>query len=188
MLRPEYPITTSRLLLRPLTTADAETLHSYRGDPDVCRYLPHEPLTRAEVDERLTGIWARTELDDEGQALSLGVEERASGALVGDVVLFWRSREHRRGEIGYSFVPAFAGRGYATEAAAELLRLGFAGLGLHRIIGLLDARNTASARVLERLGLRREAHLVEDEWFKGEWADTLAYAILDREWRAGPLS
>jgi RimJ/RimL family protein N-acetyltransferase len=65
-----------------------------------------------------------------------------------------------------------------------MLRLGFEGLGLHRIIGRLDGRNRASARVLEKLGMRREAHFVENEYVKGEWTDEVVYAILDREWRS----
>ena len=63
-----------------------------------------------------------------------------------------------------------------------MLAIGFDGLGLHRIVGRLDARNRASARVLERLGMRREAHLVENEHVKGEWTDELVYALLAREW------
>ena len=99
-----------------------------------------------------------------------------------------RSKEHEQGEVGYVFDTAYHGRGYATEAVGALLRLGFEGLGLHRIAGHLDARNTASARVLERAGLRREAHLVENEFVKGEWTDELIYGILRREWaaRQGP--
>jgi RimJ/RimL family protein N-acetyltransferase len=65
-----------------------------------------------------------------------------------------------------------------------MLALGFDGLGLHRIVGRLDARNTASARVLEKLGMRREAHFVSNEYLKGEWTDELVYALLDEEWRA----
>ena len=107
-----------------------------------------------------------------------------TGELVGDCVLMLRSKEHEQGEVGYVFNPAYHGRGYATEAVGALLRLGFEGLGLHRIAGHLDARNIASARVLERAGLRREAHLVENEFVKGEWADELIYAILRREWEA----
>ena len=82
------------------------------------------------------------------------------------------------------FHPEHHGRGYATEATAELLRLGFEELGLHRMYGRLDARNSASARVLEKLGMRHEAQLVENEWVKGEWTDEAIYAMLDREWEA----
>ncbi len=86
-------------------------------------------------------------------------------------------------EIGYVFSPTVSGRGFATESCRALLRLAFGDLGVHRVIGRLDARNTASAGVLERLGMRLEARFVEDEWFKGEWTTTLVYALLEREWR-----
>jgi RimJ/RimL family protein N-acetyltransferase len=82
------------------------------------------------------------------------------------------------------FHPDHHGKGFATEAAEVVLRLGFADLGLHRIIGRLDARIVGSARVLEKLGMRREAHFVHDEIFKGEWSDQLVHAILDDEWTA----
>ena len=183
MLRPEYPITTERLLLRPFAPDDVDAVLAYQSREDVCRYIPYAPRSREQVIERISPSHARSTLDKPGDALSVAVQLRSSGEVVGDVVLIWTSEEHRSGEIGYVVAPEHAGHGYATEAATALLRLGFTGLGLHRIIGRLDARNTASARVLERLGMRREAHLVEDEWFKGGWSDTVVYAILDREWQ-----
>jgi RimJ/RimL family protein N-acetyltransferase len=103
--------------------------------------------------------------------------------VIGEVHLQWLNREHRQGEIGFVINPDHHGNGFATEAADEALRLGFTGLGLHRIIGRLDGRNLGSARVLDKLGMRREAHFVHDEFFKGEWSDQLVYAILDDEWR-----
>ena len=77
-----------------------------------------------------------------------------------------------------------AGQGFATEACTAVLDLAFEHLGLHRVVANMDARNTASARLAERLGMRREAHHRSAEMFKGEWSDLLVYAILDREWRA----
>jgi RimJ/RimL family protein N-acetyltransferase len=103
--------------------------------------------------------------------------------VVGDVNLEWLSEYHQQGEIGYVFNPEFHGHGLATEATAEMLRLGFADLGLHRIIGRCDGRNPASARVMERLGMRLEAHFRQNEIFKGEWGDELVYAILADEWK-----
>jgi RimJ/RimL family protein N-acetyltransferase len=104
---------------------------------------------------------------------------------LGDVVLFWRSELDRSGEVGYIFDPAAAGHGFATEAVGALLALGFDGLGLHRIATRIDERNTASVRVVERLGLRHEARLVESEWFKDGWATMLIHALLASEWRDG---
>ena len=183
MLHPDYPLATERLLLRPATAADIDDMHAYKSRPDVCRYLPYDPMSRAEVAERISGVWSRTELTEAGQALNLCVEEVASGRLLGDVVLFWRDAENRTGEIGYVFAPEAAGRGYATEAAGALLALGFEGLALHRITARLDARHDASCRVLERIGMRREALHLQDMWFKNEWSDTAIYAMLEYEWR-----
>ena len=182
-LSPEYPIRTERLLIRPLTMADVDAVTAYSSQPDVVRYVPYDPLSREDVIERVQGPWSRTELTEPNQAMRLGLEERRTGELVGDVMLKWESAENSSGEIGYILSPAATGKGYATEAAEALLRLGFEGLRLHRMFAQLDERNPASARVLERLGMRREAVLVEDMWFKGEWSTTLVYAMLDREWR-----
>lgn len=182
MLKPAYPITTLRLTLRPFTPADLDDLHAYESRPDVTRYLYWDPrdrdATRTFLDKKIT----RTELHDEGDALDLAITHRHTGALVGNCLLLWTSKAHRQGEIGYILNPAHHGHGYATEAAREMLRLGFDGLNLHRITGRLDARNTASARVLEKLGMRREAHLIDNEHVKGEWASELIYAMLAREW------
>lgn len=159
---------------------------AYRSLPEVCRYVPFEPMDATAVRDRVHGMWARQALEAEGDGLTLGVELIASGELIGDVNLAWRSAEHRGGEIGYVFHPAFAGQGYATEAAHRLLHLAFDDLGLHRVIARVDADNHSSARLAARLGLRQEAHLVKNEWFKGRWSDELDFAILEDEWRAMP--
>jgi len=114
MLRPRYPVRSERLLLRPLAVGDVDALLAYRSREDVCRY---EPLSRDETIERIAGQWARTELTDEGQWLTLGIQVGETGELAGDVGLIWRSRAHAGGELGYAFNPALGGRGYATEAA-----------------------------------------------------------------------
>ncbi|MFI5083465.1 MAG: GNAT family N-acetyltransferase [Streptosporangiales bacterium] len=181
-LRPGYPVRTERLLLRPLAMADADALLAYRGRDDVSRYVPFEPMSRDDIVERIAGRWARTELTDEGQSLTLGAQLAETGELAGDVVLFWHSREHAGGELGYVFNPALAGRGYATEAAGAMLRLGFSELGLHRIVARIDERNEPSLRLARRLGMRQEARLVRNERFKGEWSTEVDFAMLAEEW------
>lgn len=177
------PIETERLRLRPFASTDFETLFAIRSDPEVARYLYWGPQTEDEVRATLARKMAGTAIREEGDVLHLAAELRATGELVADVILAWASREHSLGEIGYTVHPAHAGNGYATEAARPLLGIAFDDLGLHRVIGRLEARNAASARVLGKLGLRLEAHLVENEWVKDEWQSELVYAILDREWR-----
>ncbi|GAA3128757.1 GNAT family N-acetyltransferase [Streptosporangium carneum] len=184
MLKPSYPIRTERLILRPFASGDLDELHAIQSLPEVTRYLYWEPRELEQVAEALETRMKQSALTEEGQALALAVELAATGELIGDSVLFWHSAQHRSGEIGYVSHPRHHGRGYAAEVAHVLLELGFDGLDLHRIVGRLDGRNAASARVLERLGMRREAHLVENEMVKGEWVDEIVYAILQREWRA----
>jgi len=182
MLHPAYPIETERLLLRPYRDDDLDALHAIRSRPDVVRYLYEEVQTREEVAEALERRKRRGTLTEEGAGLVTAVELKETGRMIGDVCLVWTSREHQQGEIGFIFHPDFHGKGYAAEAARVMLRLGFEDLRLHRIIGRCDARNTASARLMERLVMRLEAHFRENEWFKGEWGDELVYAMLTSEW------
>jgi RimJ/RimL family protein N-acetyltransferase len=180
LLSPAYPIRTPRLSLRPWRGDEVDRYHRLRGDPEVARYLYDEPLTRRQAADRLAGL--HTEIAEEGVWMNLAVEVVGPGPVIGDVGLNWVNHTHRQAEIGYVFDARYRGHGYATEAAAALVDLAFTGLGAHRVCGRLDARNRASARLLERLGMRREAHLVENEWVKGEWADEAIYAVLAREW------
>ncbi|MFI5261248.1 MAG: GNAT family N-acetyltransferase [Candidatus Limnocylindrales bacterium] len=184
MLHPTFPIETGRLVLRPYVDGDAEALYGIQRRPDVTRYLYWQPRSKADVRRMIERRKTLTQLEREGDGLLLAAVLRTSGALIGDVSLTWSSEEHRQGEVGYVLHPDYQGHGYATEMTELMLRLGFAGLELHRIIGRCDARNRASARVMERLGMRREAHLVENEFVKGEWTSEYVYAILAVEWAA----
>jgi RimJ/RimL family protein N-acetyltransferase len=99
-LRPTiYPIRGERILLRPLTSRDTDALLAYRNRQDVCRYVPFEPMTRADVTDRLAAQWARTRLTAEGQSLTLGAQVKETDELAGDCTLFWHSREHAGAEI-----------------------------------------------------------------------------------------
>ncbi|KAB8189013.1 GNAT family N-acetyltransferase [Nonomuraea phyllanthi] len=182
MLKPHYPITTERLHLRPFTPDDLDAVHAYESRPDVTRYLYWDVRDRDTSREFLAKKATRTAIHEEGDALDLAITLRHDGSLIGSALLIWTSETHRQGEIGYILHPDHHGHGYAPEAAREMLRLGFADLGLHRITGRLDARNTASARVLEKLHMRHEATLIHNEYVKGEWASETIYAILDTEW------
>jgi RimJ/RimL family protein N-acetyltransferase len=187
-LAPGYPVRSARLLLRPVSPADVAAVVAYRSRPEVCRYVPFDPMDASDVRARLAGMWSRRTLDQEGQVLVLGAEVAASGELIGDLLLRWISAEDECGELGYVFHPAHGGRGYATEAAHAVLHLAFDDLRLHRVIARVDARNTPSARVAARLGMRQEGRLVENSRFTGEWSDELDFALLAREWPAQALA
>jgi RimJ/RimL family protein N-acetyltransferase len=182
VLLPVPPIETARLTLRPFTPDDFDAFYAYQSRPDVTRYLQWQARNPAQARQALAEQCRETALDAEGDWLTYAVVWRETGRMVGEVGLKWLSREHRGGETGFVFNPDYHGRGLATEAAECMLRVGFESLGWHRIIGCCDARNTASARLMERLGMRREAHLRHTEMVKGEWADELVYAMLDHEW------
>ncbi|WP_329005613.1 GNAT family N-acetyltransferase [Kribbella sp. NBC_00709] len=176
------PIETDRLTLRRYIETDYDDLLKLQANPDVARYLLHDVRTPEEVKEALAGRMADVPMDRDGQALTAAVILRDGGLHLGEVTLFMNSVEHRTGELGYVFHPESHGHGYAAEAAVELLRIGFEQLGMHRIIARLDARNTGSANLAKRLGLRPEAHFVQNEYLKGEWTDELVFALLEAEW------
>jgi RimJ/RimL family protein N-acetyltransferase len=180
---PDWPVETNRLTLRPFTAADFEAVYAMRSDADVARYLYEEPMSPEEARELLARRMAATSWTHEGDWLGAAVVERASGLTVGDAGLCWVSERDRTAEIGFTFDPRCQGKGFATEAARALVDWAFTAAGIHRVIGRTEARNGASVRVLEKLGMRREAYLVENEWVKGEWQSELVYAVLEREWR-----
>jgi RimJ/RimL family protein N-acetyltransferase len=184
VLRADGPIYTARLILRPFGPGDLDDLYEYQSRPDVARYLHWEARDHAQVREALEQQRREVVLEREGDWLTYAVVLPDTGKVIGEVGLKWLSAEHRQGEIGFVFNPDYGGRGLATEAAEVMLRLGFDNLGLHRIIGSCIAQNAPSARLMERLGMRREAHFVHNEIIKGHWADELVYAILDYERRA----
>ncbi|GAA2517350.1 GNAT family N-acetyltransferase [Pilimelia columellifera] len=183
-MRPDLPIRTERLLLRPYRDTDIDDLHAWQSRADVTRYVPFAPRDRRAVAAQIRRKLTATQLAADGDTLELAVT-LPDGAYVGEVLLFYRSAEHRGFELGYIVHPDHTGNGYGTEAARAVLRLAFESFDAHRVYARLDARNDPSARLLERLGMRREAHLVSDEFVKGEWTDTLVYAMLENEWAAG---
>lgn len=181
---PGHPIETPRLTLRPFTAGDFDDLYAYQSRPDVARYLHWVARDRAQARQALDRQCREITLDAEGDWLTFAVVLREAGTVIGETGLKWLSREHRQGETGFIFNPGYHGQGLATEAAGSMLTLGFDNLGWHRIIGSCDARNQQSARLMERLGMRQEAHFIQSEFVKGRWTDELVYAILDHEWEA----
>ncbi|MET8359097.1 GNAT family N-acetyltransferase [Micromonospora sp. NPDC005171] len=184
MFQPTYPIRTARLVLRPVTVDDLDDVYAFQRRPDVVRWmLGAEPRTREQSRASVLAMTGEDAWRAEGDCLTVAVV--ADAAVIGIVELVWRSQLDRTAELGFVFHPDHGGRGLATEAATALLDWGFTEFGLHRVYGRCHGRNTASARMMARLGLRQEARHVQSYLFKGEWADQLVFAILTNEWRAG---
>lgn len=180
---PNYPIETERLLLRPFTRGDVDAVYAYRQRDDVARYLFDGPMSHESVAEVVQLRVGQYEFVNEGDKIFLAVEIRQTQQVVGEISLIVRDVPSRQAEIGYIFHPEVHGRGYATEAARMLLQMGFEGIGMHRIYARCAVANTDSWRVMERLGMRREAHFREHSFVKGAWDEEFVYAILDAEWR-----
>lgn len=177
------PFETDRLTLRWYREEDLNHLHGLQSDPDQLIYVPFEPRSMDEATENLAWRLANRSLAEPDDRLGVAITRSRDGTYLGDLVVFFDNAEHGSGEIGYMLASRHQGQGYATEAVAGMLDLAFASLDLHRIVAHIDARNSASAAVAERVGMRLEAHHVQDELVKGEWADSLIYAILRSEWQ-----
>jgi len=174
---------TPRLRARAFTPADLDAFVAYRADPDVARYQSWSDYT---VDSGRALIASMQDLRPgvPGAWYQLALEERTTAALVGDLALKVDEHEPREAELGFTLAPAYQGQGYGTEAVRGLLDHVFGTLGLHRVVAVTDALNEPAAALLERVGMRREAHFQENVFFKGAWGSEFLFAMLDREWAA----
>ena len=182
MTRPElWPRRTDRLELRLPNEAEVDSVLAWRHHPDVTRWL-----LRTEVDpEVYRGMW-RTGATDPLDHHVVAMDD--AGAVVGTLSLQVHDGMGQgtaspavgsEGSLGYLLDPAHHGRGYATEMVCAALDLAFGDLGLHRVTAGCFAANTASWRVMEKAGMRREQHGVRDSWHAElGWVDGYTYAVL----------
>jgi len=176
------PLRTRRLVLRRFEAGDLDAFYAYHSLPETARFLPGEAKSYTKSMESV-GKYANFVFEKEGDWICLAIEAADSPGLLGEVVLKWLPG-CGQAEIGWSLAPEARGRGIASEAAAALLELGFVELGFHRIDAKLDALNTASAALCERLGMRLESTQVDKWHYKGQWATEVVYAILADEWKS----
>ena len=183
-------LTGPRVALRRFQRADVAAFVAYRSSAEVARYQNWDAPYPREEGERFVQEVQRQHPDTAGEWYQFAVALRATGELIGDCAAMPHADDPRQCDIGYTIAPAHQGRGYATEAARLLVGYLFTARGKHRIAAWCDPRNAASVAVLERLGMRREGHLRQSTWAKGEWTDDLLYAVLRDEWcqpRARPV-
>jgi RimJ/RimL family protein N-acetyltransferase len=179
-------IVTERLVLRPLEIGDAKAFAAYRSDPEVARYQSWDtPYSVADA-EALVASQRAAAFAGPGSWVQVAAVDRVSGALCGDCWVRVVSDQPHTAELGVTFAPASQGRGLAAEAAGAVVTRLFEQHGIHRVYAEADDRNRGVHRLLERLGFRCEARLVEADWFKGEWTTLRVYAMLRPEWPATP--
>jgi RimJ/RimL family protein N-acetyltransferase len=173
---------TPRLRLRLFTEADLPAFVAYRNDEAVARYQGWAtPYTLAQAQAFLAEM-AQNPPGTPGVWCQLAIERRTDASLLGDCA-FHLSKDARQAEIGCTLARPYWSAGYAGEAVRRLLAYLFGDLRLHRVYANCDVENLAAARTLEQLGLRREAHFVENLWFKGRWSSEYWYALLASEWQ-----
>ena len=176
-------LATDRLILREFVEDDWGALHAIESIPDVVRYQSFAPRSEDDARVYVQGIIVsarelpRTTFD-------LAITIKGDDTLRGRVGMMRNAAETREAMLWFVIAPAAAGKGYATEAAGAMLAYAFEALKLHRVYGDCDERNVASARVMEKLGMRREGHFLQNVWIKDEWCDSLNFAMLDHEWAA----
>jgi RimJ/RimL family protein N-acetyltransferase len=170
-------ILTSRLSLAPLVEGDAPRLFEYRSDPAVRRFQSFEPRSVSDASRFMAACTGR---DDAWH--QLGIRLSPTGELIGDLGFRFPLEQPQQAEIGVTVAPEHQGHGIGSEAVAALLTHLFGALSTHRVFASVDPRNGASMAMLQRVGMRPEAHFRQSLWFKGEWVDDVVLAILTSEW------
>lgn len=175
-------LTTKRLVLREIRTEDWIDAQVLDSDPRVVRYQSNDVIDEAGTKEYLAKSIA-AQHETPRKVFDLAVTEPRDDRYLGRCGLAIHRAEHKEAELWFNLRHDLWGKGIATEATVALIDFGFRELGLHRIYGDADPRNVGSWRVMEKLGFRREAHLRENWWLKGEWCDSFIYAVLEHEWK-----
>lgn len=173
-------IETPRLRLREFVPDDWASMAAYWGDERYARYYP-DYVDRDQFIRDLVTQFVSSQGDTPRSRYQMAVTTRDDGRFIGNCGVRINDWDAREANIGYELDPAYWGQGYATEAAGAILDFGFDTLGMHRVWAECVADNSASARVLTKLGMRQEAHFLEHQWYRERWWDTLIFAILDHE-------
>ena len=174
-----------RLEIKPMTIDETNTFIEYRNDPENAKFQSWTPDYTLESATEFIRAVARTPFPTKGEwnQLAVFLQLENQNVHIGDIA-FKMDSEGSQGEMGFTFSRNYQGKGFATEAVKIFLHHCFTGLHLHRITAITDRENLKSIQLLERLKFRREAHFVENIWFKGHWGDEYLYALLAREFNS----
>ena len=181
MSLPTPTLHTARLQLRPFTDADTDSIFALRRSRRVLRYWDAPPWKHRAQAERFIAVCGQ--IEQEGTGARLAIERAADGAFIGWCFLVRWNPDYRSAKLGYCLDDAAWGQGFATEAADALLHWAFDTLDLNRVQSETDTRNTASGRVLSKLGFVREGTLRQDCIVDGEISDSYVFGLLRREWK-----
>lgn len=195
-------IETERLILRPLRMSDVDDLYEYQSDAKIVRYIPWEERSREQVTHFLEKALntSKNEQRDEGDFIVLAwelkdlsgdsryekttsLENYRPGKVIGQSNTSLKSTNDQLADIGWVTHPDYHRQGFAHEATRALMKYVFDNFPVHRIIAEIDTRNPESAKLAEKLGMRREGEFINSEFFKGDWCSMWLYAILKEEFK-----
>jgi [ribosomal protein S5]-alanine N-acetyltransferase len=171
---------TKRLILREFRETDFNAIHSYASDPEVSKYEIWGPNSEVDTENYLESILSY-HLNNPRKDFEIAVELKETSLLIGACSIHISDAKVREGYIGYCYNKQYWRNGYASEAAKAIIEFGFKSLNLHRIFATCDPNNIGSAKVLEKIGMKREGHLREHKVMRGKWRDSFLYSILEHE-------
>ncbi len=173
---------TERLILRRLEMRDAADVFEYSRDPLVAEHVLWDAHTS--IGESRGYIRYMIRKYRSGEPSSWGIEEKASGRIIGTIGYMWYQRENRACEIGYSLSRAHWNRGYMTEALREVIDYSFRELSMHRVEAQHETANPASGAVMRKCGMSKEGTLRGRLYNKGKYVDVDLYSILKEDYAA----
>ncbi len=176
---PFHNLETERLLLRRVDKNDIKEVFALRSNPETMKYIPR-PLVKTDQDalDHIAMIENKIETNE---GINWAITLNDNPKLIGIIGHYRIKPEHYRAEIGYMILPEFNGKGIVTEAVREVVKYGFDIIKLHSIEAIIDPENLASAKVLEKNGFIKEAHLKENEFYEGRFLDSVIYSIINKK-------
>ncbi|VXB66471.1 Alanine acetyltransferase [Flavobacterium sp. 9AF] len=174
-----FPILESeRLHFRALQQTDVNEIFALRSNPELMQYIPRPLVTNLE--EAMAHIKMIQDKVEANEAINWAVTEKGKDKLISLIGFYRTELDNYRSEIGYMLLPEYQNKGYITEAIQILLNYGFGQMGLHSVEAIIDPRNIASAKVLEKNGFKKEAHFIENCFHNGEFLDSVHYSLLKK--------
>lgn len=172
-----FPILqTNNLILRQIHLDDAKEVFELRSNPETMKFIPR-PLAETIEDAQkfITDCNAGIE---KNEYINWAIAQKEDNKLIGMIGFFRMQPDNFRGEIGYILNPNFHGKGIMKEASDEAIKFGFEKMNFHSIEAVIDPKNVASEKLLQKLNFEKEAHFKENFFYKNEFLDTVIYSLL----------
>lgn len=173
---PFKDLASERLLLRQITPGDVNEIFELRSNPETMKYIPRPLVTS--IDEAMNHIEMIQDKIEKNEGVNWAITLKDDPKMIGIIGHYRVKWEHFRSEIGYMLLPEYQGKGIISEAIQLMINYGFYEMQMHSLEAIIDPKNTASAKVLEKNNFVREAHFLQNEFYDGKFLDTVIYSIL----------